>query len=187
MKVKPSKKPGQVIVELDRKDSPMLAESGRSAAAPLEFKLKKILVPIDFSECSRKALQYAVPFAKQFGASLTLLHVVHINYAGAEYGPIDFPLLERQLQENGEKQIAALVKKHIGDQVPAETLVRTGRAASEIVEAARELDIDLIIISTHGYTGLKHVFLGSTTENVVRYAPCPVLTVREHEHEFVTP
>ena len=64
--------------------------------------------------------------------------------------------------------------------------MRTGRAASEIVEVAKERNTDLIIISTHGYTGLKHVFLGSTTENVVRYAPCPVLTVREHEHEFVT-
>lgn len=186
MKVKPSKKPGQVIVELDRADEPILEESSQ-AAAPAAFRLKKILVPIDFSECSQKALQYAVPFAKQFGASLTLLYVVHINYAGAEYGPIDFPLLEKQLQENGEKQLAVLVKKQIRGQVPADTMVRTGRAASEIVGVASELGVDLIIISTHGYTGLKHVFLGSTTENVVRYAPCPVLTVREHEHEFVTP
>ncbi len=185
MKVKPSQKPGQVIVELGSKDEPILAESGQTRAAAA-FRLKKILVPVDFSACSEKALQYAIPFARQFGASMTLVYVVHLNYTGAEYGPIDFPLLEQQLQENGEKQLAALVKNQIRDQVPAETLVRTGRAASEIVEVAKERNIDLIIISTHGYTGLKHVFLGSTTENVVRYAPCPVLTVREHEHEFVT-
>ena len=65
------------------------------------------------------------------------------------------------------------------------TLVRQGRSFHEIAEAARTLKADLIIISTHGYSGLKHALLGSTTERVVRHAPCPVLVVREHEREFV--
>jgi universal stress protein A len=80
--------------------------------------------------------------------------------------------------------LEALLKDLPGD-LNKTTLLRSGRPAYEIVEAAKRLDTDLIIISTHGHTGLKHVFLGSTAENVVRYAPCPVLTVREHEHEFV--
>ena len=65
--------------------------------------------------------------------------------------------------------------------------MRIGRSADEIINVAKEKDADLIIMSTHGYTGLKHAFLGSTTENVVRYAPCPVLTVRLKEHDFIAP
>jgi nucleotide-binding universal stress UspA family protein len=64
--------------------------------------------------------------------------------------------------------------------------VRVGRPVQEIVATAREKDIDLIIISTHGHTGLKHILMGSVTVIVVRYAPCPVLTVREHEHDFIS-
>ncbi|MHB8519465.1 MAG: universal stress protein [Limisphaerales bacterium] len=89
------------------------------------------------------------------------------------------------MSESSEKELAALARAVIGGQVPAQALVRTGRPVQEIVEAAKQLEIDLIINSTHGRTGWKHVFLGSTTESVVRAAPCPVLTVREQEHEFV--
>ena len=69
---------------------------------------------------------------------------------------------------------------------PVKTLVRTGSPADEIVDAAKEMGVDLIILSTHGRTGLKHLLLGSMTENVVRRAPCPVLVVREREREFVS-
>lgn len=185
MKIKPTQKPGRVLVQLDSKDEQLLGSSGLPQKAPAPFKLTKILVPVDFSECSKKALQYAIPFAKQFNASLTLLHVVHINYGYGEFAAIDYPLLEKQIREGSEKQLAELAEKDIGQTVAAETLVCTGVAAREIVETARSLDFDLIIISTHGHTGLKHVVLGSTTENVVRHAPCPVLVVREHEHEFI--
>jgi nucleotide-binding universal stress UspA family protein len=75
--------------------------------------------------------------------------------------------------------------EEVGDTVPATKQTRIGRPASEIAAAAKELDVDLIIISTHGHTGIKHVLLGSVTENVARLAPCPVLVVREEEHEFL--
>jgi nucleotide-binding universal stress UspA family protein len=68
---------------------------------------------------------------------------------------------------------------------PVQTAIRTGLAAHEIVEAARELDSDLIVIATHGYTGWKHFCIGSTTERVVRTAPCPVFVVREKQHELI--
>ena len=187
MKIKPSKKSGSVLVELNPRDSERLSQDAVLAnGAPPPFKLAKILVPIDFSDCSKKALQYAVPFAKQFGATITLMHVVHVNYVGGpELGALDFPFTEVELRKSGEKQLAELAATEVQTQTPAETIVRIGQEVVEIVGAAKELESDLIIISTHGRTGLQHVFLGSVAENVVRLAPCPVLVVREHEHEFV--
>src|SRR5438477_12743128 len=101
MKVKPTTKPGHVIVELDRRDEALLAEGAQVASSP--FRLKKILVPIDFSECSRKALQYAIPFARQFEASLTLLYIVQVNYYAGDFGTVDVALLENEMHSNGEK------------------------------------------------------------------------------------
>ncbi|SRR6266511_1563492 len=187
MKIKPSKKSGSVVLELNPRDSQRLSQGAALAnGAPPPFKLTKILVPIDFSICSKKALQYAVPFAKQFGATITLVHVVHVSYVGGpEFGALDFPLSEIDLRKSAEQQLAELAATEIQPQTAAATLVRIGQEVVEIVGAAKELESDLIIISTHGRTGLKHVFMGSVAENVVRLAPCPVLVVREHEHEFL--
>ena len=150
-------------------------------------RLRRILVPIDFSSCSKKALQYAICFAKQHQGTLTLLYVAQVLYPVPEVGAVDVSLVETRMRENGEQELAELIKKEIAEQVPAKGIVRVGNAYFEIVSAAKSLEIDLIIISTHGRTGLKHVFMGSTAESVVRYASCPVLVVREHEHDFVTP
>jgi nucleotide-binding universal stress UspA family protein len=187
MKIKPSKKSGSVVVELNRRDSDRLSQGAAAAnGTPPPFKLSKILVPIDFSDCSKKALQYAVPFARQFGATITLLHVVHVNYVGGpKVGALDFPLIEADLRKSAQKQLAEVEATEVQPQTATETLVRIGPEVVEIVGAAKKLASDLIIISTHGRTGLEHVFMGSVAENVVRLAPCPVLVVREHEHEFV--
>lgn len=160
-----------------------LAARGR-AFAP--FRIQYILVPIDFSEPSRKALDYAVPFARQFGAKLTLLHVVE-PVAAPDFAN-SFPLMVEndKITAACKAQLQLLIKqKAIEPKLVEKTLVRQGRSFHEISEAARTLKVDLIIIATHGYTGLKHAFLGSTAERVVRHAPCPVLVVREHEHEFI--
>ncbi len=177
MNIKPAN--GGVVVQLGANEACL------PGGSPSPFAIKQILVPVDFSECSRKALRYAIPFAKQFGAGLTLLFVTQINYAVGEFGMIDSPLMEGQVREAAEKAMDKLLKEEIGDAVPARRQTRIGRPASEIAAAAKELQADLIIISTHGHTGLKHVFLGSVTENVARIAPCPVLVVREEEHEFL--
>jgi nucleotide-binding universal stress UspA family protein len=141
--------------------------------------LQNILVPIDFSDCSKKALEYAIPFAKQFGAELKLLHVVEPYPAVPEMGPYDCENIEDATREL-EK-----LRKSFSNSVPCSVYVRTGPPQFEIAIAASELDADLIIISTHGRKGLARMFLGSTTEKVVRSAPCPVLIVREREREFV--
>jgi nucleotide-binding universal stress UspA family protein len=186
MKVKPSPKRGRVLVELDPKDDRLMDQARAGIAFEVgPFCLKRVLVPIDFSPCSLKALQYALPFARQFGALLTLLHVVPVGYTLGEFGALDFTLLEVEMRQSAEQQLGDIMRG-LGPGLSTESLIRLGRPAQEIVEVAKSLGVDLIVLATHGHTGLKHVFLGSVAESVVRYAPCPVLTVRGQEHEFVT-
>jgi universal stress protein A len=158
-----------------------------SAANSASLQIKYILVPIDFSAPSKKALDYAVPFAEQFGAKLTLLHVVE-PVATPDFAN-SFPLMmeKDKLMTECKAQLQLLVKQHaIDPKLVEKTLVRQGRSFHEIADAARTLKTDLIIMSTHGYTGLKHALLGSTAERVVRHAPCPVLVVRPREEKFET-
>ena len=182
MKVKPSNRsgnPGGVVVEL----GPAEAELPGSRTLPV-FRLKRILVPVDFSVCSKKALEYALPFARQFGASVHLLYIVQPYVPVSDLVPMDVESIETRMRDTGERELAAL-QQEIDRDVKTEAMVRVGNPHMEIVRAASELDIDLIILSTHGRTGFSHVLMGSTTERVVRHAACPVLVLREHEHEFI--
>jgi universal stress protein A len=176
MKIKPTSNTGGVLVELRPEETQLPAQS--VATAP-EFKLKTILVPMDFSDCSKKALQYACPFAKQFGAELKLLHVIEPYPAVSEMVPYDHETGDECRQKLQELQ------KALGDAIPCSIELRTGISHVEIANAARELGADLIILSTHGRQGFARMILGSTTEKVVRFAPCPVLIVRECEREFI--
>ena len=148
--------------------------------------LTRILVPVDFSPLSKKALHYATRMACEFGAEVNILHVVEPEVPPAFDGfMIAPPAISTGASSNctGQlKGLANLVRK--GGVERVNSTVRTGLAAFEIVEAAKDLDVDLIVIATHGYTGWKHFTIGSTAERVVRAAPCPVLVVREKEHEF---
>jgi nucleotide-binding universal stress UspA family protein len=151
---------------------------------PLQFSIGKILVPIDFSEHSHKALRYALAFAAQFDAEVTLVHIVEqMVYPGDwMYPPIavtDFAAEKR------EQMIERLRALDAGSGVKTQHMVRLGRAWQEVVEIAREQKADLIILATHGYTGLKHVLLGSVAEKIVRHSPCPVLSVRPEERDFL--
>jgi len=150
--------------------------------APEGPKFRTILVPLDFSKGSRSSLAYAIRFARRHGSRLILLHVVEPRSYPTTDGFTNFaapPItVERDAAlEELERWRSELVPS--GTEV--ETRLRTGPAYYEIAEASRELAVDLIIISTHGYTGLKHVLMGSTAEQVVRRASCPVLTVRRAE------
>lgn len=153
---------------------------------PQILHLKKILVPTDFSETSKKAVQYALRFAEQFGCEIALLYVVEpaTPMIGAPLGVE--PFTDKDEFSLAEKDLAALaLESRTTGAHSVSSLVRVGHAPNEITKAAKDLDADLIIISTHGYTSWQHFCIGSTTERVVRTAPCPVLVVREKEHEFV--
>lgn len=158
-----------------------------SARGHSPIELGRILVPIDFSEHSKKALQYAIPFAEQFKASIDLLYVVEptVYPADFSFGQVGFPSVEDELRNRGGVELEGMVKREIGNRVPARCVVRTGKAFNEIDQYAKEESVDLIIIATHGHSGMEHVLFGSTAEKVVRYAPCPVLIVRIGEKEFV--
>jgi nucleotide-binding universal stress UspA family protein len=150
--------------------------------------IHKVLVPLDFSEYSKKALAYAVAFARQFGAKLTLINVIEPRVY-----PVDTVIVPAAMEDSTTIAVDAAREsmRSIRNSIdlPAgmveEPLVVVGRPWVEITHEAARLGTDLIIMATHGYTGLKHVYLGSVTERVVRHAPCPVLVVREHEREFV--
>lgn len=141
----------------------------------------RILVAIDFSESSLRALDYALALAEPFGARLILLHVVEpAGYLDNQFGVA--PALDetnQNLLEEGRERLAQLCQRRISSRVRSENLVRLGRAHSEIPDTAKALAADLIIMATHGFSGLKHALMGSTAERVVRMAPCPVLTVRQ--------
>jgi nucleotide-binding universal stress UspA family protein len=152
---------------------------------PSLLNIKSILVPIDFSATSLKALSYAVRFAEQFGGKITLLSVVE-PVATPDFGAFPLMMEPEKAKQATKNQLDSVVRKAgIPERLLEKSLVRYGSPFVEITEVARTLKVDLIILTTHGYTGFKHVLMGSTAERVVRHAPCPVLTVREKEHEFV--
>jgi universal stress protein A len=171
---------------VSRTPLPARTVSSATTTGAQEVKLTSILVPTDFSEASTKALVYAAAFARQFGAKITLLHVVE-PIATPDFDS-SFPLAleDAAVDAHCKRRLETLATEHGFDPAVVEKiLVRHGRAFHEIATAAKSMSIDLIIISTHGYTGLKHTFMGSTAERVVRHAGCPVLVVRPEEHEFV--
>ena len=151
--------------------------------------ITRIIVPIDFSEYSKKAFRYAIDFAHTFRAEMVLVYVVEpiVYPADFSFGQVALPSMERELLERGEEQLKDLIAKEVPDGIVARTAVRSGKPFVEIIQAAKEESAELIIIATHGHSGIEHVLFGSTAEKVVRKAPCPVLSIRSPEREFVMP
>ncbi len=142
--------------------------------------IQRILVPIDFSIHSKNALRYAVSMAEQFGASVHLVYVVEptIYPADLGFGQVVFPGVEEELSTKSAEELKSLIEDEIGDRVKAFSVVRTGKPHQEILQEAVEQNVDLIVVATHGHTGVEHMLFGSTAERVVRNANCPVLTIR---------
>lgn len=150
------------------------------------IKLQKILTPTDFSEFSKHALHYGREFAERFGATLHLLHVIDESLAMPDplMGSPVSDIEQRDLQRNAEASLASLPEVEGMDTVRA---IHVGTPFVEIVRYAKQNEIDLIVMGTHGRSGLTHALVGSTAERVVRKAPCPVLTIRPEGHDFVMP
>ncbi|MCI0427544.1 MAG: universal stress protein [Nitrospiraceae bacterium] len=139
--------------------------------------LERILVPVDFSDCSLDALEYAVVVAQQAKASLMLLHVLE----PVSYG-LDFTLshirTREQVRENWTKRLEKLASSHQHSHVPVESQLRGGLPADSILDTAQTLPYDLIVMGTHGRRGISHALSGSVAEAVLRKALCPVIAVR---------
>ena len=154
------------------------------------IRLEKVLVPTDFSEFSRPALTYACAIAARFDSELHLLHVcpdpaMLIPEAGG-LGGADL------IEQASAIEAAAMeeLNKLPGDWENGRNIIRATRVGAtfyEIIQYAKEQDVDLIVLGTHGRSGLTHLLMGSVAENVVRKSPCPVLTVKPEGHQFVMP
>ncbi len=149
--------------------------------------LKTILVPIDFSDNSKKALRYAIPFAQQFNASLTLMYVVEPTIYPSDFGfgQVGFPNVEKELQEKASDEMRELIATLVPSTVQSYSVVDSGIPFVEITSYAQKKNIDLIIVATHGTSGVEHILFGSTAEKIIRKSPCPVLVVRAEEHDFI--
>jgi nucleotide-binding universal stress UspA family protein len=142
--------------------------------------INKILVPVDFSDYSKSALAYAAGIAESYRAQLQLVHVIeetmHPAYSlSGKSSRID---LIPGIEEDYRKKIRKMIKASGISMEDTEIIINSGQAALNIIKFADENLSDLIVIATHGLTGIEHFFLGSVTEKVVRMAPCPVFTIK---------
>jgi nucleotide-binding universal stress UspA family protein len=153
--------------------------------------LKKILVPTDFGDAADAALAYARALARNFGASIEVLHVAEDvsarMFAGEVYVAVP-QALQQDVEEMARKQLDQRLIDDDPQPLPVRPVVMTSNApALTIVKYAQETKVDLIVMGTHGRGALSHLLMGSVAERVVRLAGCPVLVVRHPEHEFVLP
>lgn len=151
------------------------------------MKIRSILLPTDFSECGNYALSYAAALARQFGASITCLHVIEpmvptVGYSGMTE-PLPLADITDQLEDSAERELPKIAEREECAGLDVEEIIVHGEAASEITRVAKEKNVDLIVISSHGRTGLGRIFFGSTAEAVVRHASCPVLVVKPAKEE----
>lgn len=151
--------------------------------------LKRILVATDFSEASEAALKYGRALAEAFNASLDVLHVMEdpFIYAPTSEGYMPPPHFYEEMETATRDRLNKLLTGADREKLHAQLVSKQGSAFVEIIRYARQNDIDLIVMGTHGRGPIAHMLMGSVAEKVVRKAPCPVLTVRHPEHEFVMP
>ena len=141
---------------------------------------EKILIAIDFSENSDFAFDYALTLAKQFKAELTVMHVINepVDLRGFYVPHISFEELEKEIEEGATKMMEKFCQAKLDGFTNYKTEIVSGIPYEEIIKKAEETSASLIVLGTHGRTGLDHLIFGSTAERVVRSASCPVLTIR---------
>jgi|KBSMisStandDraft_5_1062788.scaffolds.fasta_scaffold13840_9 nucleotide-binding universal stress UspA family protein len=153
--------------------------------------MKNILVATDFGEAADNSLTYGRELATRFDATLHVLHVaenVYVTAFGAETYASFAPDLQRDLEQNAQRRLHEAVLDSDGSGPRTVPVVMTSSSpAFAIIDYAREHHIDLIIMGTHGRGALGHILMGSVAERVVRLAPCPVLTIRQTQHDFIHP
>ena len=155
----------------------------------MTIKIQRILLPTDFSELSGAAVKYACELAIRFDADLHLLHTLEIHTdLTPDFGMgLALPAFINESKVAAEKSLAAVLDPKWSEGRNVVRAVIEGSPRAVIVDYARDHHIDLIVLSTHGRSGLAHVILGSVAESVVRTAPCPVLTIRPEGHQYVIP
>ena len=157
----------------------MTGAGGTGTLGAVTVQIRRILVPLDFSESTSPLLEWAAHLASQHGSSVVLLHAYHL--------PVEFQQLEgaylppdfwSNVKSEAEQSLGRFAEDLTARDVEVETIVREGYPASVIVDEAEAQGVDMIVIGTHGHSGLKHMLLGSIAERVVQKSHCPVLTVK---------
>ncbi len=148
------------------------------------FKIHTILCPVDFSDASRKAVQYAREFASNMGAAVYLLNVVEPRSMAVDI-TLNYVPLEEDLEKAAAEDLKVILQEFIHAGLKAECAVEFGNPSDVILDKAAELDVNLLIMGSHGKTGLSRLIMGSVAETVVRKANCPVLIVKAEEKEFI--
>jgi nucleotide-binding universal stress UspA family protein len=170
--------PCPVLIARKREKKPSRVASSRKVSGSIDT----ILVPVDFSQSSLRALEYAIEFAERVAAKLIVFHAMHLGYAFTAdgYGMCDLSILIERVRKDAEHQMQEFVSLAKFRRVKFETAVKVAPPVSEIFAFAEQRDVDLIITATHGRTGFKHLLMGSVAEQVVRHAHRPVLVVPSH-------
>jgi len=150
----------------------------KANSSPSTLPWRRILVPIDFSSRSLRALEVAVPLSCDNRARLFLLTVIEPSAYAAGFEGVVLVPSGATLAQEARVKLPKLARKHVPASVPVSCLVLQGKPFDVITRIAKERRIDLIVLTTHGYTGLNRLMLGSTAERVVRHAHCPVFVVR---------
>jgi nucleotide-binding universal stress UspA family protein len=155
----------------------------------MEPKVAKILVPIDFSENSKNAIRYAVAYAEKFNAEIIFVYVIEPVIYPSDFGLGQVPInrMDLEIFTKAEEELKKLIVTHLPKSVKGIHCVRTGKPFLEIINCAKENNCDLIIMSTHGHSGIEHILFGSTAEKVVRKSSIPVLTIRNTNTKFILP
>jgi nucleotide-binding universal stress UspA family protein len=151
------------------------------------MQIRSILLPTDFSECGNFALSYAASLARTFGAAIICVHVIEPMVPTVGYSGVTEPLpiadITDQLEDSAERELPKIAGGEECAGLEIEELIVHGEAAAEIVRVAKDRNVDLIVVSSHGRTGLGRILFGSTAEAVVRHASCPVLVVKPSQEE----
>src|ERR1051325_1560119 len=163
-----------------------MSSTSQNASRPA-LQLRKMLLPTDFSGCGNYALPYAAAIARAAKAAVICIHVVEpivpaVGYSGLAE-PMPIADMSEQLEDSAERELPRIVDCEDLHGIEVEEIIVHGDAAAEIVRVAKERDVDLIVISSHGRTGIGRIIFGSTAEAVVRHAHCPVLVVKPPPEE----
>jgi nucleotide-binding universal stress UspA family protein len=145
----------------------------------LSFRI--IVLPTDFSDYSLRALPYAIDLAARYGARLKVIFVNEpsMQVSDVAWVGVDERVMNEDHAREARRHLEKLILEQVPRDVPADAEILTGNAVDEVIRYARDVNADLIVMATHGRSGVSHMLMGSTAEQVVRKAPCPVLTLKQ--------
>jgi nucleotide-binding universal stress UspA family protein len=147
--------------------------------------IQGVMVPVDFSKESILAAKFGASLAEEYKTKLYVLHVMEPVHPSLRGYIVDFEQFQQRMIAQAKEDLENVIPKAVKDRIPVEFILEIGHPSYVIVEKAKELGVDVLVIATHGRTGLSHVLLGSVAEKVIRHAPCPVFVIRNPKDKYV--